>query len=128
MYKDKDKQREANRKAQAKFKAKGITQAVLKGITEGAKLQKKMGITEGISERVLSDAELKAHCVKVIPKRGKDIQCFEDLPLDVQQAINKEEPDQRARRTAAAIKYQHLFPDRYAPSYDQEFTRRIAKA
>lgn len=26
MYKDKDKQREANRKAQAKFKSKGITQ------------------------------------------------------------------------------------------------------
>jgi len=28
MYKDKDKQREANRKAQAKFKAKGITEGI----------------------------------------------------------------------------------------------------
>ncbi len=36
MYKDKDKQREANRKAQAKFKAKGITSE--QGITEGITL------------------------------------------------------------------------------------------
>ena len=91
MYKDKDKQREANRKAQAKFKAKGITQALVKGITEGIELQKTMGITEGISEKVLSDAELKAHFAKpninageisenssmndepTKPRRGKDI-------------------------------------------------------
>jgi len=34
MYKDKDKQREANRKAQAKFKAKGITESITnQGIT-----------------------------------------------------------------------------------------------
>lgn len=93
MYKDKDKQREANRKAQAKFKAKGITQAIQEGITEGVKLQEKMGITEGISEKVLPDAELKAHCAKVFPKtarlpthkRGKDIKTFADQPPDMQQ-------------------------------------------
>lgn len=33
MYKDKDKQREANRLAQARFKAKGITNAPPSGIT-----------------------------------------------------------------------------------------------
>jgi len=35
MYKDPDKQREANRKAQAKFKAKGITEGITgQGITD----------------------------------------------------------------------------------------------
>lgn len=53
MYKDKDKQREANRKAQAKFKAKGITE----GITN-----------QGITSQV-----------KVIPKRGKDIKCLSTI-------------------------------------------------
>ena len=123
MYKDKDRQREANRKAQAKFKAKGITQAIQEGITEGIRLQKKMGISEGISEKVLSDAELKAHCAKVFPKRGKDIKCFADLPPDVQQTIDRmsvvdgkiDQIDQivKANRTAIAINYQHLYPGRY---------------
>jgi len=88
-YKDKDKQREANRIAQAKFKAKGLTG---------------QGITEmGIIGRVLP------------AKRGKDIKCFEDLPPDVQQSIEREPEDQRPRRTAGAIYYQHLFPNRYYP-------------
>ena len=53
-------------------------------------------------------------------KRGKDIKCFEDLPPDVQQTIDSMSVvdgviDQtiKANRTAIAINYQHLFPDRY---------------
>ena len=53
-------------------------------------------------------------------KRGKDIKTFEDLPPDVQQTIDSlSMVDGRicqrvkANRTAIAINYQHLFPDRY---------------
>ena len=57
------------------------------------------------------------------PKRGKDIKVFEDLPADVQDTINrmslvdgKIDQAVKAKRTAAAIKYQHVFPDRYEPT------------
>ena len=45
-------------------------------------------------------------------KRGKDIKCFEDLPLDVQATINRisGSNEEKAKRTAIAINYQHLFP------------------
>ncbi len=77
MYKDKDKQREANRKAQAKFKAKGITEGITnQGITEG--------ITEGLGLRQSPVVILDSS-----PKRGKDIKCFTDLPVDVQDRINR---------------------------------------
>lgn len=48
-------------------------------------------------------------------KRGQDIKCFEDLPLDVQQTIRRtsDSNEEFQKRTAAAIHYQHLFPDRY---------------
>lgn len=53
-------------------------------------------------------------------KRGKDIKCFEDLPPDVQQTIDslsvvdgKIDQTIKVNRTAIAIHYQHLFPDRY---------------
>ena len=53
-------------------------------------------------------------------KRGKDIKSFEDLPPDVQETIHKLStidgkicPTVKANRTAIAINYQHLFPDRY---------------
>ncbi len=55
------------------------------------------------------------------PKRGLDIKCFLDLPLDVQQTIERLCPDvakdhaERCKRTAAAINYQRLFPGRYYP-------------
>ncbi len=42
MYKDKNKQREANRKAQARFKAKGITE---QGITSEGITYENGGIT-----------------------------------------------------------------------------------
>ncbi len=112
MYKDKDKQREANRRAQAKFKAKGI------------------GITEGITEKVLPEHNFNIGTDSpVIPckpeakpkttrlpthKRGKDIKCFEDLPADVQETIDrmsmfngKIDRAIKIKRTAAAIRYQH---------------------
>ena len=57
-------------------------------------------------------------------KRGKDIKCFADLPPDVQETIHrlstidgKIDQASKAKRTAAAIKYQHLFPDRYNPQH-----------
>ena len=93
VYKDKDKQREANRRASQRQRDK-------KGMTDDCA---KIGI-------VIPD-----HPVPVIPKRGKDIKVFEDLPPDVQATINRvsESNEEKAKRTAAAIKYQHLFPDRY---------------
>ena len=55
-------------------------------------------------------------------RRGKDIKCFEDLPPDVQQTIDKMsivdgKIDQtiKANRTAIAVNYQRLFPGRYYP-------------
>ena len=86
MYKDKDRQREANREAQTRFKAKA------KGITSE-------GITNGVlpeypkCETLLVNAEpntgdkrLKDYYDKhreiTKPKRGKDIKCFNDLPQE----------------------------------------------
>ena len=66
MYKDKDRQREANRQASQRQRDK-------KGMTDDCA---KAGI-------VIPD-----HPVPVIPKRGKDIKCFEDLPVDVQQMLS----------------------------------------
>ncbi len=109
MYKDKDKQREANRQAQAKFKAKGITEGITnQGITlpEQTDLGNTLTTTQtvGVSN----------------PKRGKDIRCFEDLSPDVQETIvrlsmvdGNIDQSTKANRTAIAIHYQHLFPYRY---------------
>ena len=53
------------------------------------------------------------------PKRGKDIKGFIDLPMDVQQTITRLCPDvvkdhaERCRRSGIAIRYQHLFPNKY---------------
>ncbi len=54
-------------------------------------------------------------------KRGKDIKCFADLPVDVQVTIDTMSMDEdgkidqtiKANRTAIAVNYQHLFLDRY---------------
>lgn len=101
MYKDKDKQREANREASQRRRDKGMT---------------KQMSNEGMTAR--------NGTLNVIPssKRGKDIKCFADLPPDVQDTISlmsqrdgKIDKDEKAKRTLAAIKYQHLFPDRYEP-------------
>ena len=93
VYKDKDKQREANRQA-------------------SQRQRDKKGMTKGVTERSMTSIPT-SH--PVIPKRGLDIKVFEDLPPDVQATINRvsESNEEKAKRTAAAIKYQHLFPDRY---------------
>jgi hypothetical protein len=160
MYKDKDKQREANRAIQAKRRAKGVTPGVTesgcdtKGVTEGFKklALAANGRWDGVDaveyvKELRSDTKLKrgkdikevakhncgAAPIDKIPyaelrgneivtlKRGKDIKCFADLPPDVQETIVRMTTDRngkmdqiaRAKRTAAAIKYQHLFPHKY---------------
>lgn len=131
MYKDKDKQREANRKAQAKFKAKGITGGVtIRGII--SKVLPTRTALGNIRVSKPGDADYVPQCettrafVEDRPKRpesdkrGKDIKCFADLPPDVQRTINmmstidgKLNEDEKAKRTARAIHYQSLFPSRY---------------
>ena len=51
------------------------------------------------------------------PKRGKDIKCFEDLHPEIQATIRavSESNEEFKRRTAIAIHYQHMFPERYEP-------------
>ncbi len=51
---------------------------------------------------------------------AKEVKCFEDLPPDVQQTINrmsmvdgKIDQTIKANRTGIAVHYQHLFPDKY---------------
>ena len=75
---------------------------------------------KGVTVTLVTAKETKNVTVTDKPKRGKDIKCFEDLPPDVQETIKmmsqragKIDPIEKAKRTAAAIKYQHLFPDRY---------------
>ena len=112
MYKDKEKQREANRRAQAKFKAKGITEGITAqncNAIPGPKVIPKSEQRTGINSMIKPSPDFK-------PKRGKDIKCFEDLPPDVQQAIDdislvdgKIDKILKANRTAIAISYQHTF-------------------
>ena len=106
MYKDKDKQREANAERQRRYKAK--QKALLsEGVTQGVTGLKYLPDSGGF---VVPDemGPLKL-------KRGKDIKVFEDLPPDVQATIRRvsESNEEKQKRTAAAIKYQHLFPDSY---------------
>ena len=103
-YKDKDKQREAQRDwVRQKRATKGSTE---QGSTEGS-----------IPIKVM--AEVDAACGDKLGhglKRGLAIKCFADLPMDVKQTIIKMsdgDKDEKAKRTVAAIRYQHLFPDRY---------------
>ena len=109
-YKDKDKQREANAERQRRYKEK--QKALLnEGVTGKALPDDVIG--------VLIPAGKPAELIRQ-PKRGKDIKTFADLPPDVQQTIDSlSMVDGRicqrvkANRTAIAINYQHLFPDRY---------------
>ena len=97
MYKDRDKQRDANRKASQR------------------KRDKTKGMTIQMSNEGMTARNGLVSVIPSIPTRGLDIKCFEDLPPDVQATINRlsESNEEKAKRTAAAIKYQHLFPDRY---------------
>ena len=106
MYKDKDKQREANAERQRRYKAKH------KGVTSA-----------GVTDKALpKDRDVCMFLPKKVPKRGKDIRCFADLSPGIQQVINrlstidgKIDKSRKVNRTIIAINYQHLFPDRYYP-------------
>jgi hypothetical protein len=101
MYKDKNKQREANRRASQRRRDQ------LKSLANAIIPNQESMTNQGMMTRN-SDAN-------VIPKRGKDIKCFTDLPPDVQRTINRisQSNEEKVKRTAIAIHYQHLFPDRY---------------
>ena len=135
MYKDKDRQREANRQAQTRFKANLKAESIGFEEKKDGTLHIPLGITsQGITEKVLPERiegeqyYHQVHCnapshVKQFAKsvscscrkRGKDIKSFEDLPLDVQETIIRMTTDRngkmdqiaRAKRTAIAIEYQH---------------------
>ncbi len=109
-YKDKDKQREAQRERTRRYRSRRDTIGghSPKGVTQPEALQVKGVTNKGVTQGVT--------------KRGKDIQCFTDLPPDVQQNIismsttdGKLDETKKAKRTTNAITYQHLFPDRYEP-------------
>ena len=125
MYKDKDKQREANRVAQARFKAKGITEGITnQGITLTSPVipdgSTTIDAVQALHRLIAKPLVIKA--IKAIkPRRGKDITNFEHLPPDVQGTIIRLTTNQdgtvdeqaRTNRTAIAIDYQHKQPDRY---------------
>ena len=119
MYKDKDRQREANRQAKARYKAR-------------------QGIPLGIPSKGIPDEGIPVKPVAPSKKRGMEIQSFEDLPLDVQadielMAVSKSGGDEgvyereRRDRTERAIRYQHLFPDRFYPG-GREVARQVQTA
>ena len=108
-YKDPEKQKQAQRDwVRQKRADKGSTR---QGSTPSGLNPEPPAYTEAkkISEQI------KRHTQNVIPKRGLDIKTFEDLPPDVQRSIGavSKDVEDKARRTARAISYQHLFPDRY---------------
>lgn len=96
MYKDKDKQREANKRSKERWQAKQADIAV----------REALGIPpEGIPQQGIPPIENKG-----IPKRGKDIKSFVDMMSLVDGKIDQ---TIKANRTAIAIDYQHKHPDRY---------------
>ena len=114
MYKDKDKQREANRVAAKKYR--------------DSMTDKGMTVIPKSDIRVIPDAPMDDFAVPAPiqhytgpPRRGKDITKFEHLPPDVQGTIIRLTTNQdgtvdeqaRTNRTAIAIDYQHKQPDRY---------------
>ena len=91
---------------------------MLKGMTNQGVMD--VGMTQGMTEqRTGIDSMIKSK-PDLRVKRGKDIKCFEDLPPDVQQTIDvmsvvegKIDQTIKANRTAIAVHYQHVFPERY---------------
>ena len=140
-YKDKDKQREANREQMKRARAKGNTKPTnSQGNTEyprvtdqdftrlmaadvGAPIVRvsKPGDDDYVPQCETTRAFIEGRDKRPeTGKRGKDIKTFEDLPPDVQQTIDslsmvdgKIYQTVKANRTAIAINYQQLFPDRY---------------
>ena len=110
MYKDKDKQRDAQRNwVRQKRAVKGSTG---QGSTEVKLVGDLPPKEQAMVLKVLSPPK---------PKRGKNIKCFADLSLDIKKTIVRltTNPDgsidhaARANRIAIAIDYQHKHPDRY---------------
>jgi len=69
MYKDKDKQREANKKAKARQRAKLCTEMITNDIAD------ELGMTQGMT---LADNVIPLNDIRVIPKQGQDIKCYSD--------------------------------------------------
>ena len=138
MYKDKDRQREANRERQRRYKARhkgvtseGVTNKALPDGTMDIKTLAMMDagcgdkLSHGLEQMILKpgDAGYLPQCettrafikdrpkVKSESKRGLDIKCFEDLPPDVQQTIRRvsDSNEEFKRRMAIAVSYQHTF-------------------
>ncbi len=121
MYKDKDKRREAQRERTRRYRAKqkGVTsECVTQGVTSIVQHVAENG--GEISYKTVKDTIQDVH---ITPKRGTDIKTFKDLPLDVQRDIEtmsshagqrgESKAEDKAKRTARAICYQHIFPNRY---------------
>lgn len=82
----------------------------------------KEGVTDIERDKAIEFmAKTASEAERAESKRGKDIKCFADLPLDVQNTIESMSVNDegvidqtiKANRTAIAVHYQHLFPDRY---------------
>lgn len=136
MYKDPDKQREANRLQMRRARAKGNTKqdsvngnTVCPRVTD-QEFTRLLAVDAGrtiikVSKPGVPDYFPQCETTKAFvegrpkdasrAKRGKDIKCFADLPLDVQATIRRlsDTNEEFEKRTAIAIRYQHLFPDRY---------------
>ena len=88
---------------------------------DACRMKLKRRVSHTIQQAIpnIKSEQSKANTKTEQPKRGADIKTFEDLPPDVQHTIEtmSSRPDapvdDKAKRTARAIHYQHLFPDRY---------------
>ena len=122
VYKDKDKQRKANRKASQRRRdmLKGMAN---QGVMDAGMTKSSSVIPEDTPIVIPCESHIDASDISAVKalhqvislKRGNDIKCFEDLPPDVQETIRamSDSNEEFQKRTVAAIKYQHLFPDRY---------------
>ncbi len=123
MYKDRDKQREAQRNwVRQKRAVKGSTeQGSTEGVTVYVDGECGSDKNEGTVDKPMKSIDRAIASIN--PKRGKDIKCFVDLHPSIQLSIDKMSLvdgriDQtiKANRTAIAIDYQHKHPDRYHPT------------
>lgn len=120
-YKDKDKQREAGRERARRYREAHQKALLSEGVT-GKALPERTGVNlEALGIEAVPNGRGGHKLVAPCSKRGKDIKCFADLPLDVQKTIDRMSINKdgtvnqtiKANRTAIAVNYQHLFPGRY---------------
>ena len=146
MYKDKDKQREAQRNwVRQKRAEQGSTKqhparkatAPLPCVIPERTVQGNIRVSKPGDEDYEPQCETTRAFIEGrdkrpgTAKRGKDIKVFADLPPDVQTSINRMSTNRdgtmnqttKANRTAIAVNYQHLFPDRYEPSSFTQFKK-----